>query len=131
MQPNDPDRDPLVSLPAVTARPVHRVLIGLGGLVAAGAVNRSIDGTGAVLQPPTAPDVRTEDAPNVRASLVDNGCLSIDCEVVVAGVGGLTSLIEDLPAPSYIATRPYILREVPGGSEQVVRALPRATSAVD
>jgi len=86
------------------------------------AVDLPIDGSGAILHPPSSPDVRVEDAPNDCASLVDNGWQSIDCKVVTIGDGGLTYLIEALPAPSYVATRAYVFRQRPGGSEQLVLA---------
>ena len=86
------------------------------------AVDLPIDGSGAILHPPSSPDVRVEDAPNDCASLVDSGWQSIDCKVVTIGDGGLTYLIEALPAPSYVATRAYIFRQRPDGSEQLVLA---------
>jgi hypothetical protein len=83
-------------------------------------VHEPVTAAGAILTPPAAPDVRTEDAPNDCASLVDSGWESLDCRVVEPGPGGLTYLIEVLPAPAYIATRVYIFRETPTGAEQVL-----------
>ena len=84
------------------------------------ALHEPVTAVGAILAPPASPDVRTEDAPNDCASLVDSGWESLDCRVVEPGPGGLSYLIEVLPAPAYIATRVYIFRETPSGSEQVL-----------
>jgi hypothetical protein len=83
-------------------------------------VNLPINGSGAIMHPPSTADIRTEDAPNDCASLIDSGWQSIDCKVVTTGEGGLTYLIEALPAPSYIATRAYIFRQRHDGSEQAI-----------
>jgi hypothetical protein len=84
------------------------------------AIHQAVTAAGAILAPPASPDVRTEDAPNDCASLVDSGWQSLDCRVVEPGTGGLSYLIEVLPAPAYIATRVYVFRETAAGAEQVL-----------
>jgi len=112
----------------MSARRERTLLVGLAGIVAVlvvALVALTLSGGGkggaaAVVPPSTVPLASPTSPPNDCASLVDNGWESLDCRVVEPGPGGLSYLIEVLPAPAYIATRVYVFRETPTGAEQVL-----------
>jgi hypothetical protein len=84
-----------------------------------------VNGSGAVLTPPPAADIRLESSGNGSASgcasLADPGWGGVECGTAQASGAALTWLIESRPpAAGAMGTRAYVFRMGAGGYQQVV-----------